>query len=226
MLKNCPKCNIEFDDFSIWKPKQFCSRKCANSRGPRTPDFKTKVSKKLTGRKLSEERKLKTSGEKNGQYKGDKAYTFSCLHCEQVITSKRKKKGIFCSKKCWSDNIQLNRTAFENYKSKCLFNFDVFDYPDKFDLSLIKSHGWYSPVNKGNNINGVSKDHKFSIRQGFTDNIDPYYISHPCNCEIMLHISNQKKNSKCSITFEELKKLVEDFECERGGMATHRIANP
>lgn len=42
----CPKCQSLHE-----KPGIFCSRKCGNSRGPRTEDFKQKVRKKLIGRK-------------------------------------------------------------------------------------------------------------------------------------------------------------------------------
>ena len=43
-MKKCPKCNKDHE-----KPGKFCSRSCANSRGPRTEDFKRKVSEKLSG---------------------------------------------------------------------------------------------------------------------------------------------------------------------------------
>ena len=45
MKKICPKCSAEHEN-----PGRFCSRKCANSRGPRTEDFKRKVREKLLGR--------------------------------------------------------------------------------------------------------------------------------------------------------------------------------
>ena len=32
MIKNCEKCGVNFDAFSKWGEKRFCSRKCANSR--------------------------------------------------------------------------------------------------------------------------------------------------------------------------------------------------
>ena len=47
IYKHCPKCNLEHTKNGI-----FCSRKCSNSRGPRTEEFKNKVSLKLTGRTL------------------------------------------------------------------------------------------------------------------------------------------------------------------------------
>jgi len=37
---NCPKCQTLFDPKGRWGNKKFCSRSCANSRGPRTDEFK------------------------------------------------------------------------------------------------------------------------------------------------------------------------------------------
>lgn len=45
-LKLCPKCDVEFDDYSKWGPKKYCSRKCANSR-PQTKEIRESKSKKL-----------------------------------------------------------------------------------------------------------------------------------------------------------------------------------
>lgn len=44
-MKICPKCGFEHS-----KSGKFCSRSCANSRGPRTEAFKITVSEKLKGR--------------------------------------------------------------------------------------------------------------------------------------------------------------------------------
>jgi hypothetical protein len=46
---NCEKCGEEHT--GIFGSGRFCSRKCSNSRGPRTEEFKKSVSKKLKGRK-------------------------------------------------------------------------------------------------------------------------------------------------------------------------------
>lgn len=45
-LKICPKCNSEFDDYSKWGAKKYCSRKCANSR-QQTKEIRESKSKKL-----------------------------------------------------------------------------------------------------------------------------------------------------------------------------------
>lgn len=49
-MKNCLKCGSEFDPYSKWGERKYCSKKCSNSRGPRTEEFKKIVSEKLKGR--------------------------------------------------------------------------------------------------------------------------------------------------------------------------------
>jgi len=46
-MKPCPKCQTLFEPKVEWGIKKFCSKKCANSRGPRSEEFKIKVSNKL-----------------------------------------------------------------------------------------------------------------------------------------------------------------------------------
>jgi len=47
-------------------------------------------------------------------------------------------------------------------------------------------------------------DHKFSIKQGYMDNIKPHIIGNIANLEMLPAIDNIKKKNKCSITIEEL----------------------
>ncbi len=47
-------------------------------------------------------------------------------------------------------------------------------------------------------------DHKYSIKQGFLDNIPPYIIGDLSNLEIIPFKENLSKNSKCSIAKNEL----------------------
>lgn len=109
------------------------------------------------------------------------------------------------------------KTIKEQYYSKCAFKFNVYNYPDLFNLSLIEKHGWYTCPGKKRpsikkNINGVSRDHKISIKEAFDNNYDPYYISHIMNCDLVLHSENKKKQSKSSITYEELIILVNNYD--------------
>ena len=78
-------------------------------------------------------------------------------------------------------------------------------------MSLIQEHGWYQAANRGNNLDGVSRDHIISVKFGFENGIDPEIIAHPANCRLMRHTSNQKKNVDSDITLEELKERIEQW---------------
>lgn len=69
---------------------------------------------------------------------------------------------------------------------------------------LLCSRGFYSK----DNILGVVKDHRLSIKFGFENNIDPKIIGHPANCEFMYYSQNASKSSNSSITLEELLALI------------------
>jgi hypothetical protein len=91
----------------------------------------------------------------------------------------------------------------------CRFNFNVYDYPTCFDLKLLEEYGWYTASNRGNNLDGISRDHSYSVREGFRNNIDPKIISHPANCVLMRQNENSKKKTKCNITIGEFVSLTE-----------------
>ena len=47
-------------------------------------------------------------------------------------------------------------------------------------------------------------DHIYSVSQGFKDKINPFWIAHPCNLQMLKARENKKKNAKCGHTQEEL----------------------
>ena len=53
-------------------------------------------------------------------------------------------------------------------------------------------------------MGGVSRDHIYSVNEGFKNKVDPKIISHPANCRLMVHSENISKNKKSDITIEEL----------------------
>ena len=80
-------------------------------------------------------------------------------------------------------------------------------------------------ANRGNNLNGTSRDHIFSIKEGFIQGINPEIISHPANCELVRQIENSLKNSKCGITLEALLERINEFEERfRGRTLRHQSA--
>ena len=98
--------------------------------------------------------------------------------------------------RCWSSNALFyqRESSFALYKQ-----------------SLIWGVVWGSRW--GNkNANGLSRDHKVSVNEAKKYNYNQYYISHPLNCELMLHIKNNKKKTKSSISYTQLLKLVDDYD--------------
>lgn len=116
------------------------------------------------------------------------------------------------------DNCQ--HLKWYNNKDQYSFKFNVFDYPDLFDLGLLSKVGWVSFGGKRGgqkNPNGLSRDHKVSVNEAKLKGHDPYYISHPCNCQLIPMDQNNKKKTKSSISFSELVKMVDEYDKSRGG---------
>ena len=108
--------------------------------------------------------------------------------------------------------------TLQQNRNRCKFKFHIGDFEDEFDFNLIKNNGWYSPTNKKNNLNGVSRDHIFSVKSGYILGIDPSVISHPANCRLILQSNNSSKKNKNDISLSQLIKLIEiwDLKYKRG----------
>lgn len=180
--------NVEYREGKK-KDKYFCSIKCANSRGKRSDETKRKISESLR--------------------KEAKVFTCTCKMCESVFQHNKIK--MFCNTNCYKQFKRKNKTELQNYRSEATFNFNIFDYPNEFDLDLIKEYGFYSAANRGGNLNGISRDHMYSCKMGLINNVDPAIIRHPANCKLMRHNDNVSKNSECSITLEELLKRIDKW---------------
>lgn len=111
---------------------------------------------------------------------------------------------------------EIRRKVYRIYRTMCSFTFSIKDYPDEFDLNLLKDKKMYSAANHGNNQNGVSRDHMYSCAEGFKHNISPLIISHPANCQLITQRKNASKRTKCSITLEQLLKRIEIWEQKYG----------
>ncbi|AFC21860.1 hypothetical protein GAP32_407 [Cronobacter phage vB_CsaM_GAP32] len=197
IIKICPTCNKKFkakDNRNL-----HCSKSC--SLKGRTHSIETihKIKNTLTNK----QRILPTPYTyKQNKDKITKIFLCKCKKCN-FIGSYRTQR-LYCAK--------CENNYSENGRSKYLFTFNVYDYPDLFDLSLLDIYGWRKTKGKNKNINGVSRDHKVSVHDAILNNYDPYYIKHPLNCELMLHSDNQKKGTKSSLTYEELVSLVDNYE--------------
>lgn len=104
--------------------------------------------------------------------------------------------------------VRKHRSSLVNYRADCSFKFNLADYPDEFDFTLIESYGWYKPKNRGNNLTGVSRDHAVSVRYGFDNNLPAEHLAHPANCVLMQHGKNVSKGKNITMSYEELLKRI------------------
>lgn len=84
---NCNRCGNIHD--GLFGSGKYCSRACANSRGPRSDDFKRNVSNKLKGRESLCKGKEISKREKR-----------SCPTCNNVFKTTEKSDKKYCSGKC------------------------------------------------------------------------------------------------------------------------------
>lgn len=103
-----------------------------------------------------------------------------------------------------SSSINSTNNGLLNYRNKCNFAINVVDLPKVDGYNLLINRGWYNK----NNLLGVTKDHKVSIKNGYENKIPPYIMSHPANCEFMSLRENSSKNSTSSITIDELHERI------------------
>lgn len=210
---NCKKCGTEFKDL-IKSNRKFCSSSCAgsynNSKRIHSDCTKEKIKLSRIGKKASQETIEKLSGKNNSRWKGGISIEKrtkkvdgkkKCRYCNEFKVSEKHK--LIC------DDCRMD--YYGAYRPACEFKFDINDFKEEFNFTLIEQYGWYSPSNKGNNLNGVSRDHLYSVRDGFINKVAPEIIAHPANCRLMKHSENNFKNYNSSITIDELKERIEHW---------------
>lgn len=93
------------------------------------------------------------------------------------------------------------RLAKNRYREQCRFKLTTADLTKIPGYELLAIHGQYC---KHTNPNGVVKDHRLSVHEAYNLGLDTTLVSHPANCEFMLHKKNAAKTLKSSITVEDL----------------------
>lgn len=193
----CEKCSGLFTRLLL--PNQqarFCSISCANSK-THSQETKDKLRKALLIYESVE-----------------------CIICQKVeiVCFKHFRKNKLCSEECYNTlkeqrkrERQKHLTAKEIYKKSCSFTFSVYNYPEEFDLKLLEEFGWYKPKNRGDNLNGISRDHMLSRTYGFENNIPVEHLKHPANCQLLVHSKNISKGKKSSISYEELLERINSW---------------
>ena len=200
----CKNCGKEINK-TISNEKQFCNKSCSaqynNKRRKHTEETKNKIKNTIKSKFPNKIKKTKIVGNKK-------------LRENRPLISIRKCKFCGMDKPILKQKSICNDCAINYYKvyrPLCEFDFNVYKYKDEFELSLITEYGWYSPTNKKNNQNGVSKDHIYSVHDGFKNNVDYEIIKHPANCQLMKHIDNNKKKCQSLITLNELLERIKKW---------------
>ena len=89
-----------------------------------------------------------------------------------------------------------DRDKFQEYRNK------VGRESARYNLQLLENFDKRGPKE-------YHLDHKYSVFEGFKNNVPVEIIGHVCNLEMLRYDENTSKGGKCSITLEELKKLIE-----------------
>lgn len=203
------------------RKKSFCNTSCSatfNNKLRPSQSLETKIKRSRSIKKFYENRNSNRELPITN-LKGDEAFDkLSKIECTGLYTKIYrnicKKTGIVFYSKTYKKYHPTVYTDREHYKMLCQFSFSIEEYSDWFTGAnkLINEYGWYSPYNKKNNLTGCSRDHLYSISDGYKNKIDPKIISHPANCNIVTHPENQKKHKKSSITLDELMERIELFD--------------
>lgn len=204
------------------KEKYYCSSECNHAHNKFVPNIDEKISNGFKNK----------SNKYKEYYKNRFGYDYKenvikiCPICNNEFIGRNEYCSKLCNKKhklykliheilLLKDNEQLEEIK-KLYKRYCRFDFSLNDYPDEFNFELIKKFGWYKAKNRGNNLNGISRDHKYSCNEAFKKLIDPYLISHPANCQLLRHNENISKFDKCSISLNELKTNIIEWNKKYG----------
>ena len=222
-MNTCERCGEQFEGdyrkdirFRNKNPARFCSKECAHAR---TYSPESIEQKRQSGLQYwdTHEHSRKVRVRKRRERK---AIPFKeCPTCHKPFQS----KGQYCSHPCASKRNQKKLTDYQKvekvqYGYLCRFTFGISSYPKEFKSDLIKQYGRYSAKNRGNNLTGVSRDHLYSVNDGFKNSIDPKIMKHPANCQLLPHKENQHKRAHSSITYEELLERIEKWNKKYGAM--------
>jgi hypothetical protein len=150
------------------------------------------------------------------------SFVKKCLVCGNNIPYEQRRNS-FCSQTCSGDNSNKNRSekSREQQRNTLLKKFgltiaDVEPFKNYRTLSRFKKiHDNIKHCLLGfNNIiegNNYDKDHRYSVVNGYKNNINPMILSHPANCEYLLKKDNCSKCGNSSVTLEQLLLEIDEW---------------
>lgn len=112
--------------------------------------------------------------------------------------------------------LNPNLIVFENYRDDWDWLFenkeDYFTFVRALtekNYDLFKNR--INPKNLKRGWKNNHVDHIYSISQGYKDRVNPFWIAHPCNLQMLKARENKRKNAKCGHTIEELVLKITEF---------------
>lgn len=206
-----PKC--AFCGESISRKKKFCNQSCSAKYNNAN---RTDEQRKKQGQTLSKSMSTINVGTCvicSAPYTSSKKKQNVCESCSNIHSTEKQRKvhatTRFCPK-CGKFEFTFGRFQAETcatcrtlveYRTACTFTHDLNMYPSEYQLELLTEHGMFHPKK---NPKGVSRDHLYSVYDGYNNKVDPTIMKHPANCQLMLQEDNTRKNSNSSITLAEL----------------------
>ena len=199
----CKQCNEDLSYDKFKSNNKFCNSSCSAKYN--------NIDRAKNGYIITNEHKLKISNTWKSKFVQkkpwkcnpvgpySKLFKCTCKHCGTKLLLRTQAK--YCNN---CDHLYSN-----NGRAKFWFTFNVFHYPELFDLSLITTFGFRDSKT---NPNGITRDHRLSVNDAIRNNYNPYYIKHPLNCELMFFNDNNKKKTNSSISYEELVKIVDEYD--------------
>ena len=156
----------------------------------KTKEMKISLSEKLSNRVFTDEWKKKISKSNQGNLKGDKNPMRNKLVVEKLKTT-------FVARGIKIPDSELNN--FELYKRKVR------------ELTELEFRKHYHNIkNADKRGNGFDLDHKFSIFEGFKQNIPIHLIGSIHNLEMLSIKDNRSKFVKCTTTIDKILKGIND----------------
>lgn len=105
------------------------------------------------------------------------------------------------------------------YKILSRFKFSLNSFTEEFDFNYINKFGMFKsfcPKGGKLNIEGLVRDHMFSVSDGIKNFINPKIISHPANCKLIFHFENSRKQHNSNITLEQLLEKIKNWDLKYG----------
>tara|TARA_E500000318_G_scaffold87086_1_gene83936 strand:+ start:761 stop:1378 length:618 start_codon:yes stop_codon:yes gene_type:complete len=198
-MNKCKECNKEF--VGRKEIQKFCSKSCASKHTARNRNDSWRPDNRGTNNPMYGKPQTNPNSLANlerGYWKGKTQCEESNKKRSEALTgitrSKETKHKIRKTKIAKGQIFPPDHPHYSEFKK---YRRKVHYWSEKNDLSCLKHYDKRS-------LKGYHLDHKYSIIEGFRNNVPPKVIGNIHNLEFLYYKDNCVKGTKCSMTLEEL----------------------